>query len=458
MVIRSSAGFSFQGRFVTSADGKFAVSFADGHGVKENGNERWVDGSLVLVQENHVIWIRNVARPFDASVANDGTVLVIDQGHKPPQILGGSLLVYSQSGEIILRRDHDSNLNDCAIAADGSFCFFNTLYPDNSLYCLQLSSSQIMWKLKDKDASMGLIRIDNEKRIIEIRDRQGVGIQRTLDFSGVPVSSEAEEALTTLRNIKSGLESTEAIARLLSSNNGASVLKTLETLKTLLSRKKFSLEAEQIIPILKSLSESTNQKVSQLVLDDLLLIHKRGLDPNNDIVKFLTKSLESKPLDNRTLFQFTKIASVDPSSLADSIPRILTALSSSPAWNDKRFAAFAVGEIGKRRPELVKDAVPYLVHYVLHPEETKENPIEAKVGKIELKFPVAAMLGVNPGQWLKDASIDALGMIGGADPGLVSDAIKLLERVSGEDSSEYSRKKAQRALKSIQDASQRGTG
>ncbi len=59
------------------------------------------------------------------------------------------------------------------------------------------------------------------------------------------------------------------------------------------------------------------------------------------------------------------------------------------------------------------------------------------------------MMGVDPGTWLKDACIDAIGDIGSADPSLVSKARNLLEKIASTDVSEYSRKKAQNTLRLI---------
>ena len=59
------------------------------------------------------------------------------------------------------------------------------------------------------------------------------------------------------------------------------------------------------------------------------------------------------------------------------------------------------------------------------------------------------MMGVDPGTWLKDTCIDAIGDIGSTDPSLVSKARNLLEKIASTDVSEYSRKKAQNTLRLI---------
>jgi len=443
---------TFFGRFTLSKGGEFNAAFSDGRRVVEKGVERLVTGKVLLLRGDDLIWAQEVARPWVAKVADNGTVIAIDSGHKSAQTLGGTLLVFDSQGQTILKREFDSNLNDCSITGDARICFVNTLAPDNSLYSFEVHSGELLWKLKDKEASTGLIGIDDEKAMVEIRNRQQLGVQRVLDFTGKPVPGQVEDALTKIRTIASDAESSVTISVLLGSDNSPTVLKTLERLKALLSLKGVSLQAESFIPALRSLYRSNVEKISQLAFDNLLLLHERHLGAHESTFQFLVESLASDPMDTNSLFQLTKLARVDAGSLCSLIPRVLESLVSSPEWNERRFAAFVMGEVGKQRPDLVKDCVPHLVHYVSHPEETKEKPLEVHVRGLRISMSPAGMLGVDPGVWLKDASIDALGSIGSADPRLVSESLPILQRIASSDKSIFSKKKAERALQSIHKA------
>lgn len=405
---------------------------------------------VLLLRDNSLLWFQDVANPWVARVANDGTVIVIDCHQRLDSTLGGTLIVYDSQGRQTLKKEFDSNLNDCGITGDGRVCFVSTLAPDNSLYSFGVPSGAPLWKLKDKDASVGMIRVNEDRAVLEIRDRQGLGVQRMLDFNGKPVPSEAEESRSKIIAVSSDSDSTEAILELLSSSNAATVVKTLERLKFLLSRKRVFLKADRLVPLLKSLYKSDAQRVSQMAFDDLAMICERHLERSDGTLQFLISSLESTPFDTQSLFRLTKLARIDSGLLSSLVPRIREALASSPEWNERRYAAFAIGEIGTRRPDLVKDCIPFLVHYISNPEDIKEKPIEARFGNIRIRMPPpSAMLGVNPEVWLKDAAIDAIGDIGSADAKLVVDSIPVLEKVAASDQSPFSRKKAQRALQSI---------
>lgn len=445
----NSANLKFLGRFTTSPGGDYVAALSHGHGVVEGGTEKWSPGKVLLLRRDDLLWVRDVADPWVAKVANDGTVIAINREEKLASTLGGTLLAFNFQGQPTLKKEFDFNLNDCGISGDGQICFVSTLAPDNSLYSFGIPSGELVWKLNDKDASTGLIRIDDEKAILEIHNRQGLGIQRTLDFAGNPVSSQSEESRSKIRAITPDAESTETVLGLLDSSNSATVLMTLDRLKVLLSRRRVSLEAARFVPTLKQLYKSDTQKISQLAFDNLVLILERHPDSKENILQFLITSLESSPMDTRSLSRLARLARVDAGSLSCLIPRIRDSLVSSPQWNERRFAAFAIGDVGRQRPDLVEDCIPYLVRYVIHPEDTKEKPAEVRFGDFRMGMSPAAMLGVNPGVWLKDAAIDAIGSIGSADPRLVADSVPILERVASSDQSPFSRKKAQRALQYI---------
>jgi hypothetical protein len=444
-----SSDLNFFGKYSMSQENAFKVAFSDGRFVKDGTEMRWTKGKVILLKGDEVVWSKAVSRPHAAKVASNGNVVIFDSGFKPDHRLGSSLLIFDLNGDLLLQHEFESNSNDCNITKDGGLCFASTLSPDNTLYAFDVASKQILWKLKDKDASTGQIILDNQDRIISI-EKPGLGIARTLDFAGKPISSEPENALRQLQSLTSG----QVMLDLLTSPNKAIVLETLEKLKRILSNRKTTLETSGFASRLRTIFESEQGKLSDLAFDNLLTLSLRGFGNGNDAIEYLVKSVGSHPLDEKSLYRLTRIAEAHAEALRDLIPSVIACLKSAQEWNQKRWAAFVIGQAGKKSPDLVRDAIPILVDYISHPEEIKEHTPEQRrelmVGgrRVSITFR-HEMRGVDPGTWLKDACIDALGDIGSADPALVSGSLGILETIASSDSSEYSRRKAKRALETV---------
>ena len=422
-----SPDLQFFGKYNTCLRNLFTAAFSDGHA----SSQGWVDGRVILLRNGKILWTKDISRPNEAKVTPNGTVIVIDWIYKPdphakpvshpePGIhLGGTLLVLDSEGHTLLQRQFNYNLNDCNITSDAKICFVSTLAPDNTLYALDVAKGEILWAVKDRHASTGRIEIDEQRQLIRINERSGLGTIRTLDFSG-RLAGESSVAAKQLQSVTGDQESTELIAGLLGSANKAIVLEALEKLKSILSRRKAKIDPAHLTPLLKQIYESGEEKLSDLAFDILLKFYERKLAVRQDTIDFLIRSIDTSHLDEKHLFRLNRIASVDADSLQSLMPNVLQCLESSPMWNERRHAAFVIGQVGKKRPDLVKDAIPTLISYIQHPEEIKQDV---------LRDPVAAMLGVDPKTWLKNACIYAIRGIGNADPHLVSEAKSLLEKL-----------------------------
>lgn len=441
-----SRDLNFFGKYSISPENAYKVAVSDGHFTKDATGMKWTDGKVILLQGDRVNWSKDIVRPHNAKVACNGNVILFDSNLKPDHRLGSSLLVFDAKGDLLLKHEFDSNLNDCHITSDGRLCFANTLSPDNKLYAIDIASKQVLWTLKDKNASTGKIKLDYQNQRIEI-ERPGLGITRTMDFAGNPISSESEKALHQIQSLSSG----QAALELLMSPNKAIVLETLEKLKSILSNRKVGFETSTFAPKLRVIFESEKGKLSDLAFDNLLQLYKREPHNGDDTIEYLVRSVSSHQLNEKSLYQLTRIAETDTEALRDLIPSVVTHLKSAQAWNEKRWAAFVIGQVGQNTPDLVTEAIPILINYISHPETTKEEATEqhrelmvrGRRVSITLK---QQMHGTDPGTMLKDACIDAIGSIGSADPALVSGAANSLEGIASSDPSEYSRRKAKRAL------------
>jgi hypothetical protein len=127
----------------------------------------------------------------------------------------------------------------------------------------------------------------------------------------------------------------------------------------------------------------------------------------------------------------------------------------SKDWNERRFAALAVGSIGSAEPSFVKDVIPLLIEYASDPKKVRNelDELARKDSDVQLHFTVPPfiddIMNTEGQTWLRDACIDALGMIGKRSPESVNAAIPLLEKLSKDAPSPYTIKKAIRALDGI---------
>jgi hypothetical protein len=119
--------------------------------------------------------------------------------------------------------------------------------------------------------------------------------------------------------------------------------------------------------------------------------------------------------------------------------------------NERRFAAFAIGSIGSTDPSFVKDVLPLLIQYASDPDSVrKELEIAGRHDStIKRYFSISISMGVDDATWLRDACIDALGMIGKRFPESVNSAIPMLEKLTKDAPSPYTVKKAIKALDAI---------
>ena len=140
------------------------------------------------------------------------------------------------------------------------------------------------------------------------------------------------------------------------------------------------------------------------------------------------------------------------SDFADAVlPIIKDNLTQTNRWNSIRFAIFNLEVIGKKYPEKIRDMIPIVVDYVRNPKkienELKKNAQDNSKSNIEMA--VAAGINVDPKTWIRDAGIDFIGGVGKKHPELVKEYESLLEDISKNAKSQYSRKKAKRALENL---------
>jgi DnaJ domain len=157
------------GTLRTSLDRQFSVVFSDGYLDSRSDPPRWISGKVFLIEKDNLLWIKEIERPTNAAVSDNGTVALLYSLYRDSASLlsskeffdlGGTLAVIEKSGKTLFTYDFGSNIEGCAITRDGNLVSVGTLYPDNSVYCFYVGEKkELSWKYKGynrKNAAPGL--------------------------------------------------------------------------------------------------------------------------------------------------------------------------------------------------------------------------------------------------------------------------------------------------------------
>ncbi|MCG2720058.1 MAG: hypothetical protein L6266_05025, partial [Nanoarchaeota archaeon] len=124
------------------------------------------------------------------------------------------------------------------------------------------------------------------------------------------------------------------------------------------SKKKIISHPERIKILLKDMLYSKNSRISGIGESFMMFLVKRDRENFGvileDYIKYIKKNFE-KFIESHLI---GIIGKYDISLVEDLIPLLIEALKTDEEWNSRRFAAFNLGAIGTKKPELVKKAIP----------------------------------------------------------------------------------------------------
>ncbi len=240
------------------------------------------------------------------------------------------------------------------------------------------------------------------------------------------------------------------IDTLIKQNKMNDLKKLLLKVRSLYKSKKYKIEnVDEVKSFIINLMDSKNRNISHQGETLMLTVLKK------DEIKFKSlashyvtkfKNDFSEQIESHTIGQ---LGAINVELIKPLIPLLKETIRNSKEWNTRRFAAFNLGRIAEKQPDLVGDIIPVMIDYIKNPfEVTIRDPvkIETSIGTISWDMSVEKMMGVDQKQWLKDAYIDTLGMFAKGDKQLIFSYRSLIEIIAKSDKSEYSRKKAQKVL------------
>lgn len=141
------------------------------------------------------------------------------------------------------------------------------------------------------------------------------------------------------------------------------------------------------------------------------------------VLKFLSNCRQYEQLNFDNTF-WGELGAVQSKWVESFLPEMVNDFKKEKDWNKKRFIAFNLGKIGSNAPELIKEAIPIMMDYIVK-NKCHTTPF-----------------GFNEKYWLKDAYLDSLGSISDKHPEYIRKYEKMIKDIAENDKSEYSRKKA----------------
>jgi HEAT repeat protein len=431
----------FFGSYGESPNRVFLVAFEDS------------DGQVFLVKNlRSILWSRRLERPNDGVVSNNGRVAINDW-LRIKQRLGGRFYIIDQNGKILVKKDFSSNLGTCAISQDGNYAVVSTLFPENTIYFFDIENGKLKWSYKNhsREPVLGLSISNGRVEVLTGKSGATKKYDYSLTLEGRP-SRQDFVKLLQVRTISRGKieDSIRMLIGVLRSPNKDQVRKGLKELRVLTHR--FKKYERLLTPYVSPHLIDKDEEISQLSEDIILKFGERDPEAIEPAVWTILKRIEEHPKKYREndLRILGMLGRIKPQWVENQIPIIIADLKNSSSWNARRFAAFALGEIGSLNSELVKESIPTLAKYLGSSDWWLPKIKEAEKEEISVQgIKISISLGgPDPEVWVRDAAISALGNIGGKSPEMVKDTIPMIISCLGRPEP-YTRKRAVVALSQI---------
>jgi DnaJ-class molecular chaperone with C-terminal Zn finger domain len=458
----------FYGTLRSSENRQFLVIYRDGFGNLGN----WINGKICLIERDYLLWIKEFERPINATISDNGTIALLHTSNKdnsssslPREFtdLGGKLTVLDRSGGSLFTYEFGSNIQGCAISLDGNLVSVATLYPDNSVYCFDVEEKRLSWKYRNHTTKVPVLGLEFKENQIVVYTGSNIATMEktyslTIDGTLVP---EDQKKLDALKKIKRqpAQEKVISLLGMVTSGDQEDVTEGLLQLISFAKTKGAVTHYPKIVKTLQSLLQSNNSQVEP-IWKVLRQIIKKEPDSLSPIVGDLISRVKTSHNHNEwVLMVLGELGGAKPSWIKDEKQFIKQKLRSK-SWNERRYAAFAIGQIGAEDPSYVRDDIPLLIEYIKEPEKVRDELARA-VQKdfndqvfqspfLSVKITMSSYtIGTGWPYMIRDACIDAVGMIGKRFPDSVSGVIPVLEKLSLDAPTPYTIKKAVNALHAI---------
>ncbi len=426
---------------------------------------------IILIKDDCLIWIRDIERPINVVVSDNGIVAILYSNYRespsspsPKEFidLGGTLSVIDKSGELIFTFEFGSNVEACTISPDGKLVALATLYPNNSVYCFDISKRRQLWKYQNHIKRLAILELNfNESHIDVIMGHSLATANKEyeLNLDGT-LTTKYQQKLDSLNKIKKGnaQEKVEYYLSMTTSHAQHDIMEGLAELAKFVKTKGALPYYEQIVYNLGNLLKKEFNHFDNIwkVVRELL---KRNPKAVSTIVPLIISQLKTHPQTDafRIILTFGELGRVNPMWIHDELEVIKQKLR-SPSSTERSIAIWAIGNIGSADARLVINEIPFLIEYASNPERmTKEikKSVEKSIPPVSSGFgppfrpPFFYTMAGNNDSWIRDDCIKAIGTIGKRHPEYVKAAIPLLRKLTKLSSYPYTMKIAAQALDDI---------
>ncbi|WP_034890597.1 tetratricopeptide repeat protein [Gillisia sp. Hel_I_29] len=154
---------------------------------------KWENGKIALVKNNKLLFKKEIERPHDCIVSNDGIVICCDWSNA--ESLTGIFYVFDKSGIELFSIRTNANLGNCALSIDSKIAIFETHNSDDNdgdkLFIIDLQDQKILKKLERP--------ISFKEAIIKTKDQKIILTTRNdfiyeIDFNGLHTNKEQYES------------------------------------------------------------------------------------------------------------------------------------------------------------------------------------------------------------------------------------------------------------------------
>lgn len=170
---------------------------------------------IILIKADCLIWIRDAERTINVVVSDNGIVVLLYSNYKggspsssPKEFidLGDTLSVIDKSGELIFTYEFGSKVGGCAISPDGKLVAIATLYPNNSVYCFDISKRSLLWKYQNHIKRLAICELNFNGSHIDVIMGNSLATankEYELNLDG-NLTTKYQQKLDSLKKIKKG--------------------------------------------------------------------------------------------------------------------------------------------------------------------------------------------------------------------------------------------------------------
>jgi hypothetical protein len=164
-------GCSFIGEYERSPNGRYTISWVDGHitiaGGSEADGRQNMPGKFLLLDRNREVVRGAMERPNNGHVADNGTFVLCDWTFARNNAI---FYVADRSGKLILERKF-GKLTNCGISPDGRFACCHAVDSDHDnvqkLHFFDLTTGKLLWAKEPETGSFSKsYRFDSKKGLL----------------------------------------------------------------------------------------------------------------------------------------------------------------------------------------------------------------------------------------------------------------------------------------------------